>query len=164
MVKHLPAMRETRVRSLGWQDPLEKEMPSHSSTLPWKIPRTEEPGRLQSMGLQRVRHDWVTSLSFTLPYGWARSQSSMEECVSKFQQKLWLFGEKNQEENSPVRWRVCKESRKGESWRRKYSQFCEEINTNLRITPKLCTWSPDSNQQSFKKWTKIRIASQWAWW
>ena len=57
MVKHLPAMRETRVRSLGWQDPLEKEMPSHSSTLPWKIPRTEEPGRLQSMGLQRVRHD-----------------------------------------------------------------------------------------------------------
>ena len=56
-VKHLPAMRETQVRSLGREDPLEKEMATHSSTLAWKIPWTEEPGRLQSMGLQRVRHD-----------------------------------------------------------------------------------------------------------
>ena len=46
MVKHLPAMRETQVRSLGWEDPLEKEMATHSSTLAWKIPWTEEPGRL----------------------------------------------------------------------------------------------------------------------
>ena len=45
-VKHLPTMRETRVRSLGWEDPLEKEMAPHSSTLTWKIPWTEEPGRL----------------------------------------------------------------------------------------------------------------------
>ena len=57
MVKHLPAMRETRVRSLGWEDLLEKEMATHSSTLAWRIPRTEEPGRLQSMGSQRVGHD-----------------------------------------------------------------------------------------------------------
>ena len=57
MVKRLPVVRETRVRSLGWEDPLEKEMVTHSSTLAWKIPWTEEPGRLQSMGLQRVRHD-----------------------------------------------------------------------------------------------------------
>ena len=57
MVKHLPAMRETQVRSLGQEDPLEKEMATHSSTLAWKIPWMEEPGRLQSMGLQRVRHD-----------------------------------------------------------------------------------------------------------
>ena len=56
-VKHLPAMQETWVRSLGQEDPLEKEMPTHSSTLAWKIPWTEKPGRLQSMGLQRVRHD-----------------------------------------------------------------------------------------------------------
>ena len=56
-VKHLPAVRETQVRSLGWEDPLEKEMTTHSSTLAWKIPWTEKPGRLQSMGLQRVRHD-----------------------------------------------------------------------------------------------------------
>ena len=56
-VKRLPAVRETQVRSLGWEDPLEKEMATHSSTLVWKIPWTEEPGRLQSMRSQRVRHD-----------------------------------------------------------------------------------------------------------
>ena len=56
-VKRLPAMRETRVRSLGWENPLEKEMATHSSTPAWKIPRTEEPGRLQSMESQRVGHD-----------------------------------------------------------------------------------------------------------
>ena len=63
MVKRLPAMQETWVQSLGWEDLLEKEMATHSSTLAWRIPRTEEPGRLQSMGLQRVGHNGVTSLS-----------------------------------------------------------------------------------------------------
>ena len=57
MVKRLPAMKETWVRSLGWEDPLEKETTTHSSTLAWKIPWMEEPGRLQSMGSQRVGHD-----------------------------------------------------------------------------------------------------------
>ena len=57
MVKHLPAVRETQVQSLGWEDPLEKEMATHSSTLAWKIPWTEKPGGLQSMGSQRVTHD-----------------------------------------------------------------------------------------------------------
>ena len=57
MVKCLSSMRETRVRALDWEDPLEKEMSIHSSIIAWKIPWTEEPGRLQSMGLQRVRHD-----------------------------------------------------------------------------------------------------------
>ena len=56
-VKHLPAVQETGVRSLGWEDPLEKEMVTHSSTLAWKILWTEEPGRLQSMGSQRVGHN-----------------------------------------------------------------------------------------------------------
>ena len=56
-VKCLPAMQETRVRSLGQEDPLEKEMATHSSTLAQKIPWTEEPARLQSMWLQRVGHD-----------------------------------------------------------------------------------------------------------
>ena len=68
--KHLPAMRETRVRFLGREDLLEKEMAIHSSTLAWKIPWTEEPDRLQSMGSQRVGHDWATSLSslsFSVP-------------------------------------------------------------------------------------------------
>ena len=57
MVKHLPTMEETRVRSLGWEDPLVKEMVTHFSMLAWKIPWTEEPGWLQSMGSQRVGHD-----------------------------------------------------------------------------------------------------------
>ena len=57
-------MRETRVWSLGWEDPLEKEMAIHSRTIAWKIPWTEEPGRLQPMGLQRVGHDWATSLHY----------------------------------------------------------------------------------------------------
>ena len=61
-LKCLYAVWETQVRSLGWEDPLEKEIAAHSSTLAWKIPWTEEPGRLQSMGLQRVRQDWATSL------------------------------------------------------------------------------------------------------
>ena len=56
-LKRLPGMQETRVRSLGWEDPLEKEMATHSSTLAWRSPWREEPGRLQSTGSQRVGHD-----------------------------------------------------------------------------------------------------------
>ena len=56
-VKNLPAMQEKRVQSLGQEDPLEKEMATHSSTLAWKIPWKEEPGRLQSMGSLRAGHD-----------------------------------------------------------------------------------------------------------
>ena len=55
--KHLPPMWETQVQSLGWEDPLEKEMAIHSSILAWRIPWTEEPGRLPSIGSQRVGHD-----------------------------------------------------------------------------------------------------------
>ena len=63
-VKRLPIMRETGVQSLGWEYFLEKEMATHSSILAWKMPWTEEPGRLQSMGSQRLGHDSATSLSF----------------------------------------------------------------------------------------------------
>ena len=69
MVKCLPAVRETWVRSLGREDPLEKAVATHSSTLAWKIPWTEEPGRLQSTGSQRIGHDQVSdtlSLSFRM--------------------------------------------------------------------------------------------------
>ena len=68
-VKNLPAMQETWVWSLVLEDPLEKKMATHSSILAWKIPWTEEPGGLQSMGLQRVRQDWVTNtFTFNLNY------------------------------------------------------------------------------------------------
>ena len=67
MVKNLPATQETWVWSLGGEDPLEKEMATHSSILAWRIPWTEEPGGLQSMGSQRVGLDWVTD-TFTLTH------------------------------------------------------------------------------------------------
>ena len=63
MVKRLPTMWETWVQSPGQEDLLQKERATHSSTLAWKIPQTEEPGRLQSMGLRKVRYDWAASLS-----------------------------------------------------------------------------------------------------
>ena len=65
-VKYLPTMWETWVWSLGLEDPLQKEMATHSSIHAWKIPWTEEPGGLQSMGSQRVGHNWATSLSFII--------------------------------------------------------------------------------------------------
>ena len=60
MVKNLPAVQKTWIWFLGWEDPLEKGMATHSSILAWRIQWTKEPGRLQLMGLQRVGHDWVT--------------------------------------------------------------------------------------------------------
>ena len=57
LVKNLPASQETQLQSLGWEDPLEEEMTTHSSTLAWRIPWTEEPGGLQSTGSHRVKHD-----------------------------------------------------------------------------------------------------------
>ena len=60
-VKHLPAMQETRVWSLGWEDPMEKEMATHPSILAWRISWMEQSGRLQSTELQRVGHNWATS-------------------------------------------------------------------------------------------------------
>ena len=60
-LKYSPVMQETQVWSLGWEDPLEKEVATHPSVLAWRIPWTEDLGRLQSMGLQRVGHDWATN-------------------------------------------------------------------------------------------------------
>ena len=88
-VKHLPTMRETRVQSLGREDPLEKEMATLSSILAWKIPWTEEPGRLQSMGLQRVGHDKETSLSLSkhiLKHTYIQKEKNMLHSLMWFQQ------------------------------------------------------------------------------
>ena len=72
-IKNLPAIQETQetqVLSLGWEDPLEEGMATHSSTLAGRIPWTEEPGGLQSMGLQRVEHDWTTQHAHKDSRGW----------------------------------------------------------------------------------------------
>ena len=76
-VKSLPSRWETRVRSLGQEDPLEKEIAIHSSILAWEIPWMEEPSRLQSMGSQRVGQDWATSLSLLMI---VHSFSQLETC------------------------------------------------------------------------------------
>ena len=83
-IKNLPAMQEIWVPFPGWEDPLEKEMATHSRILPWRIPWTEEPGGLQSMVLQRVRHDWVTN-SFTFTF------SEAAYWVSLFSPMNWFF-------------------------------------------------------------------------
>ena len=70
LVKNAPAMRETWVWFLGQEDPLEKGMATHSGILTWRIPWTEEPGKLQSKGSQRARHDWVTFTFFSSSSKW----------------------------------------------------------------------------------------------
>ena len=82
MVKCLATMRETWVQFRGWEDPLEKEMATHSSTLSWKIPWTEERGRLRPMESQRVRHDWATSLHYIFQhFCWNREKQIKEVTV-----------------------------------------------------------------------------------
>ena len=78
-IKNLTAMRKTLVRSVGQEDPLEKDMATHSTILAWRIPWTEEPGGLQSMGSQRVGHNWATStFTFTLQLGLPGGASGKE--------------------------------------------------------------------------------------
>ena len=86
-LKPLPAMWETWVRSLGQEDPLEKEMATHSSILAWRIPWTEEPGGLQSTGSQRVGHDWATSLHFS---NYHKLRETKEGDVTKCHGGSWI--------------------------------------------------------------------------
>ena len=123
-LKHLPGMWETWVQSLGREDPLEKEMATHSSTLAWRIPWREEPGRLQSMGSQRVGHDWVasfTSLTYVKKRVWnsgrAISQEKKKlnvkvasvELLSWIEPQCGLIHTPEGKERE-VRWRVKKEN------------------------------------------------------
>ena len=97
-LKHLPAMRETHVRSLGQEDPLEKEMATHSTILAWRIPWTEDPGRLQSTEFQRVGHDWATSLyplSSCITGGFFTSWATKEAHVYPTQIHIWHSNQAN---------------------------------------------------------------------
>ena len=90
-------MQETRVQYLDWEELLEKEMATHSSILTWEIPWTEEPGGLQSIGSQTVRHDWVTNTLFqkrrALLLCWAKGDT----VGSYFQNRVYPFGEDSEE-------------------------------------------------------------------
>ena len=91
-VKHLPTMRETWVGSLDQGDPLEKEMATHSSILAWKIPWTEEPSRLQPMGLQRVEDDFTFTFTFTL---YTHKQNQNSPVKIKYRLTRWTKETKN---------------------------------------------------------------------
>ena len=84
-------MRETQVQSLGWEDPLEKKMATQSSSLAWRLSWTEEPGRLQYMGSQRVGHDWVTSLHFWMKYLMHAISNFLEEISSLSHSIVFLY-------------------------------------------------------------------------
>ena len=81
MVKNLPAIQESQVWSLGQEDPLEKGMVTHSSILAWRIPWMEDPGRLQSVGLQRVRLDWATNTTSSVSTKYLVLSNIVYECV-----------------------------------------------------------------------------------
>ena len=137
----LPAMQETRVWSLGQEDPLEKEMATHSSTLAWKIPLMEEPGRLQSMGSQRVGHDWATSL-LSLSFFYIR-RPNLVPWFSQFFWKLWAFclsfmnevsGEGGQRRNqikTELLWMKGSGSWNPGSWHATCSSISQEVPWNL---------------------------------
>jgi len=92
-LKNLPAVQKTRVQSQGQEGPLEKGMATHSSILVWGIPWTEEPGGLQSIGLQRVRHNWVTNTTFLLKLQQQTRYVLLKELLSRVGKRLHL--EKN---------------------------------------------------------------------
>ena len=102
IVKCLPAMQETWIQSPGWEDPLEKEIATHSSTLTWKIPWMEEPGRLQSMGSQWVGHNCATLLTGMIFSAWLKHDdknflgiSSCDTLSSPMRQALLVLTEVN---------------------------------------------------------------------
>ena len=110
MVKNLPAMQENQIRSLCWEDPLEKGMATHSSTLAWRIPWTEEPSGLQSIGSQRVRHDGAITLTLTNLTSWGFCFNKRNKNFSKyFKQrafivKNWIHGRGKAEKPNGEEW------------------------------------------------------------
>ena len=111
-VNHLPSMRETQVWSLGQEDPLEKEMVTHSSTLAWRIPWIEEPGGLQSTGSQRVGHDWATSLTHLV-------------CALNWCCAWHAFLRESYEEGTIITW-VCRYG-STESWKLSHSVMSDSL-------------------------------------
>ena len=126
MIKCLPTMWETRVRSLGQEVPLEKEMAIHSSTLAWKIPWMEEPDWLHSMGSQRVGHDWATYVL------WRKQQQNHWDATS-MQWSNWAKGKASVKAEAPIlwppdakHWLVRKDPSAGKDWRQEEKGMTED--------------------------------------
>ena len=140
-VKCLPAMWETWVWSLDGEDPLEKEMATHSSTLAWKIPWMEEPGRLQSMGLQRVRCDWANIALISLLWKWWFLQKYSE---------LWLRQKTVKRKNNKygVNWiKAVHGVAKSQSWVSNWTELRQEPS----LTQFLHLSNDDNNSSKFQR-------------
>ena len=101
VVKNPPAIQETWIQSLGWEDPLEEVMATHSLILAWRIPRTEEPGRLQFMGSQKVRHDWATKHNTEIYFWefWGLNLLFLTRDPKMNSQEQWLIMEEKPQAN-----------------------------------------------------------------
>ena len=150
MVKNLPAMQETQVQSLGWEDLLEKEMATRSSILAWKIPWTEKPGGLPSMGSQKVKHNWATNTVCVTQQGlkefrgreWKCSASNGNEEASEGQKKTRSKGQRA----------VCMRTHRGsQGWKEGWGQrkVSERSQQNLRTTPTPPGWRPVFTSENF---------------
>ena len=122
LVKNRPAMRETWAASLGWEDPLEKGMATHSSILAWKIPWTEEPFGIQSMESQRVRHDWEFKPSTSL---WGKGKSELKVCLRP-SQHLWA-GQRRQILASETCQGRCSVGGSRREWRTWIENLCDSM-------------------------------------
>ena len=147
MVKHLPAARETWVLSLGWESPLGKDMTTHSSTLAWKGLWMEEPGRLQSMGSQRVGHDWATPLVHCKVSNYLKTCSASPCChypdhrVPRFCSPPW----------TPFRgW-----------WRSAAAAAHDLIFVEVRWQVPICSWQYDSLYMKYPEDKSRGTKSRW---
>ena len=135
-VKNLLAMQETQVQSQGWADFLEKGMTTHSGILAWRSPWIEEPGRLRSMGFQRVRHDWVTNtlqrILWSGPRNWpfSRPQATFSTICDGVES---CFLQGTPQHPAPGDWQKMSLNITGSEWSNKASEFGREI---PRLSPK----------------------------
>ena len=145
MVKHLPTMRETWVRSLGWEDPLEKEIATHSSILAWEILCTEKPGEPQSMGSQRVGYSWVT---------YTHTHTHTEATNMSFNRLMEM-----QTMRHPDNGRVFNAKKK---WAIKHGKTLEEFSMCIAKWKKTIWKATYLDGPNYKTlWKKQKLQSQW---
>ena len=135
-LKRLPGMRETLVRSLGREDPLEKETATHSSTLAWRIPWRKEPGRLPSMGSQRVYHNWATSLHY--PYRCVQKYTVYQWCTTIIQQLMHAAAPAKSLQSCPT--------------------LCDPVDSSPRDSV-----VPEILQVRMLEWVAISFSNAWKW-